>query len=218
MWESGDSLSQPVLEPVKSVAEGFAPQHPSGLVSACVSKLSPSMRWFSVGSRLCVVPLVSQLANSGCVCHLLSEEVWLFCRACHGPLPSDDQPVTKPANLTSDEFSARAPLMSPSMSGVTVLDSQHAFVQVDVLRWKTTMSVSALCERFPVFSVLKTNGVSTFLLVLVLGVVATLCMGCAAPGHPRPDSCIQLSPGAHTVAAAASHACFWPSPFAFLPS
>ena len=139
LFESGDSLSQPVLKPVNAMAEGFAPQHLlSGLVSVCVSMLSPSMRWFSswIPFVRCS-PLVSQLAKSGCVCHLLNFQ---NCRACHGPLPSDDQLVTKPAELISDELSACVPLMSPSMSGVTVLDSQHAFVQVDVLRRKTTMS------------------------------------------------------------------------------
>ena len=41
--------------------------------------------------------------------------------------------------------------------------------------------------------------------------VATLCMGCAAPVHPDPGpgSCIQLSPGSLTVAAAAAQVCFY---------
>ena len=38
-------------------------------------------------------PLVAQPVNSWCVCHCLGEDVWLYCRACHGPLPCDPLPV-----------------------------------------------------------------------------------------------------------------------------
>ena len=70
---------------------------------------------------------------------------------------------------------------------------------------------SAVCERFSVFSLLKLHGVDTFPLGFTTVAVTTLCMGCAAPVHPDPGpgSCIQLSPGFHTVAASAAHGCFY---------
>ena len=66
-------------------------------------------------------------------------------------------------------------------------------------------------ERSPVFSLMKLHGVGTFPLGFMAVAVAPLCMGCAAPVHPDPGpvSCIQLSPGSLTVAAAAAaHVCF----------
>ena len=52
---------------------------------------------------------------------------------------------------------------------------------------------------------MKLHGVGTIPLGFTAIAVATLCMGCAAPVR----SCIQLSPGSLTVAAAAARACFY---------
>ena len=79
----------------------------------------------------------------------------------------------------------------------------------------STISASALCENFPVFSVLKFSGVGTFLLVLMLGAAATFCMGCAQGGQPDPGSVTNIQhslPGTcNTGATAASHACVHPA-------
>ena len=59
--------------------------------------------------------------------------------------------------------------------------------------------------RSPVFCLMKLRGVGTFPLGFMAVAEATLCLGCAALVHPDPErgSCVQLSPGSLTVAAAA---------------
>ena len=109
------------------------------------------------------------------------------------------------------------PVLQPDNSRPEILAPQHSSDKSHFWDW---MSASALCERFPVFLVLNFCSFGTFLLVLVLGVVASFCLGCVAPCQPGPGPVtnIQLSsPGpCKTATAAASRACIHPGILSFV--